>query len=280
MKLKTTLIFLGIVALIGMGAMNNAYTSSTGAPGNYSGAPGDGTCASCHFGGASAAAASLSTNIDTSGYIPGQKYTISVSVADSSCTTFGFEVSSKAKTGGKANGAIAITNSSQTHLASTNHVTHTFAGRVSSNHTKKWSFQWTAPIAGSGNIGIYGAFIAANGNGSDQGDVIVLKNITVKENVAATAGIAISGAAAGKVGVYPNPVNETLHCSILLEKQSLVNISLFDLNGHLAKVLTRNTEMSAGMQQMSFGINELSSGLYILNVNTSNNNYFQKVIIE
>lgn len=72
----------------------------------------------------------------------------------------------------------------------------------------------------------------------------------------------------GLSGVYPNPFNSTSSAMIDLPKSSLVNVGIYDLSGrHVLDIATG--EMSAGSHKFVINGETLSSGIYILRVESS-----------
>jgi len=166
---------------------------SSGSPGGKTGSPGDGAnCTQCHTGTPQSASGWITTNIPAMGYTPGQTYTITVTGTHSGVGKFGFETTAESS-GGSKKGTFIITDAVQTQLTNSNHaVTHTSAGTTPSGNSKTWTFDWTAPAAGTGNITFYAAFNAANGNGNNQGDVIYLTSTSVSEEVVPETSLTIS----------------------------------------------------------------------------------------
>ena len=145
-----------------------------GSPGGRSGSPGDNgnTCTGCHTGTANTAFAWITTNVPTSGYVAGQTYTITATGTHQGVVRFGFELTVEDSQGNKV-GTLQITDPTRTKLVNGNKaVTHTANGINPSGNSNSWSADWVAPTGVQGNIGIYAAFNAANGNGSTSGDVI------------------------------------------------------------------------------------------------------------
>lgn len=182
--LLTSLLIIGI--LIYDGSHNYIIPNATGAPGGYAGSPSDGgfTCAvgGCHGGTATTKTGWITSNIPTTGYVPGIVYTITATATYAGRSTFGFEISPQ-KAGGALGGTINITNTAQTHITATKYITHTFSG-ISGSGNKIWTFNWVAPPVGSGTITFYGAFNAANGDGTSFGDIIYTSTLAVSENTA------------------------------------------------------------------------------------------------
>ena len=155
----------------------------TGAPSGKANDPASGSanCTGCHSGTATsnAAVAYITTNIPTTGYVPGTTYTITAHVVYAGKTRFGFEVTPQ-NTSGIQKGTITITDPTNTKIVSTKYVTHTSSGNTGSG-SRTWSFNWTAPAVGTGAVGFYGAFIVGNNNGSESGDLTYTTSTMVME---------------------------------------------------------------------------------------------------
>ena len=134
-----------------------------GSPGAKTGSPSDGNdCTSCHNATTSSGSAVINSNIPFTGYVPGQTYTIIVTVTQQGISRFGFEVTAEeGNVGSNKVGTFLITNSNETKLKNNNSaVTHKQAGTIA-NNSKQWSFDWIAPQSGIiGGVIFYGAFIA------------------------------------------------------------------------------------------------------------------------
>ena len=160
------------------------YSSPDGAPSGVANDPSSGSanCTSCHSGTATTPAisvANISTNIPTAGYTPGTTYTITATINYAGRTRFGFEISPQ-NTAGTYKGNIIITNSSQTKITGTKYITQTSGGN-SGTGTKTWTFNWVAPVAGTGTVTFYGSMLAANNNGGTSGDITYILQKSVNE---------------------------------------------------------------------------------------------------
>ncbi len=123
-----------------------------GSPAGYTGSPGDAkNCTQCHGGTASSVTGWITSNIPPAGYTPGTSYTITVTVTGSGKK--GFEVSPQNLTGTLL-GTLAAGSGSEL-AGSGKYVTQ--SSGVNSNPAT-WSFTWTAPAAGTGDVTFYGAF--------------------------------------------------------------------------------------------------------------------------
>ncbi len=184
--MKTYLLYTLIIGAFCFLLFTSESDSSSGSPGGKTGSPGDGgiTCAQCHSGlPVSTVPGWITTNIPPTGYVPGTVYTITATGTHTGVVKFGFEMTAESNSAIKV-GTFAITNPSETKLTNLNKaVTHTSAGTIPSGNMKTWSANWTAPAAGTGNVSFYGAFNAANGNGSTSGDKIYKTSLSIPEHV-------------------------------------------------------------------------------------------------
>jgi hypothetical protein len=179
--------FIALFAIVATALLIFSSTSTigylTGAPSGKANDPssGNSNCTSCHSGTATSNATigNITTNIPATGYVPGTTYTITANVVYAGKTRFGFEVSPQ-NTAGTLKGTITITDPTNTKIVSTKYVTHTSAGNTGTG-SRSWSFNWTAPAAGTGVVGFYGAFLVGNNNGSESGDLTYKTSITVLE---------------------------------------------------------------------------------------------------
>ncbi len=76
------------------------------------------------------------------------------------------------------------------------------------------------------------------------------------------------------INIYPNPASETLNVNFLEPQHKNSKIEFYDIQGKMVKniIVSNNTN--------AINISDLYSGLYILKINTSNNTYSKKIIIE
>jgi len=176
-------ILLSFVFIIGTPQRTIGYL--TGAPGFKANDPSSGfaNCTGCHSGMGAAvnnvAIANITTNIPATGYVPGTTYQITANVVYAGKTKFGFEVSPQ-NSSGIQKGTIGISDPTNTKVVSTKYVTHTASGNSGSG-SRSWSFNWTAPVVGTGTVGFYGSFVVGNNNGSESGDLTYITSKTVNE---------------------------------------------------------------------------------------------------
>lgn len=189
-KLLTLSLIVTLTSIFVGSIYNNGHSNSSGAPNGFTGSPGDGgnTCAvsGCHSGISVGIKTNVFTsNIPTDGYVPGTTYTITATVRSSpSRNTFGFQISPQTNAGVLV-GSMISTSAGTKLTGAGKYLTHTSSGITGSGGVKSWSFNWVAPVAGTGNVTFYGAFNHANGNGGTSGDSIFKSTFIISEKVQA-----------------------------------------------------------------------------------------------
>jgi hypothetical protein len=149
-------------------------------PTGVTGAPGEGTCMQCHFGG-EVFDGSLSISVPPE-YAPGQSYTITVTLQDPGQSRWGFELIPLRRD--ESTQALVMAGS-LTNLSLLTTIQETVKGQYVSHTSNEfdfgepdgtfagtpdgpvsWSFSWTAPQAGSDTVSFYAAGNAADNSGS------------------------------------------------------------------------------------------------------------------
>jgi hypothetical protein len=159
-------------------------------PAGRTGAPGEGTCTSCH-GPLNDGQGTLTISGIPNPYLPGTKYSVTVSLARAGAMRWGFEATSLfTATNGMA-GTFEITSNttqllskaSRFYVAQLNgsSADGTFAGTADGPVT--WIFNWTAPAAGGGAVTFYIVGLAADNDGQDSsGDLTYTTSATYAES--------------------------------------------------------------------------------------------------
>ena len=181
--MKKHIFILGsIIAIAILFYPQESISLSTGSPGGKTGSPTDGVdCMQCHgVFSTSTTISNITSNIPPSGYVPGNIYNITaVHNGAGFGDPTGFEITCEENTSNTKTGIFFITNSNTTQLVNNgNAVTHTAAG----NSFMTWSFNWEAPLSGTGNVTFYGAFIEAGYPiGLNQGDYFSSTTLSASE---------------------------------------------------------------------------------------------------
>jgi len=188
----TAFFAIGIISLnvISDSGTTSVYAFSGNSPGAKTASPGDGVnCTQCHSGTVNSGSGtrSVTSNIPVSGYVPGQTYTITGTITEALINKFGFEITAEKDADNSKIGTIVLTDATNTQFVNSNNaVTHKSAG-TSGTGSRTWSFDWIAPVAGTGDVTFYGAFNAVNNDGSTAGDKVYTTSVGVSEaNCSAT----------------------------------------------------------------------------------------------
>jgi hypothetical protein len=261
---KSRLLFFAGLTLVGVFTLGNLNSQPTGSPARATGGPAEGgaTCAQggCHGGTATTVTDRITTDIPAEGYTPGTTYNITVSFSGSGRKGFMFSAQN-------ASGEFKGTpiSGSGSKIVFTNYITHSSA---ISGQNATWTFQWTAPSAGTGAVNLYGAFAITTANTAKQ-------MITVAEKV--STGI---NEAAKEIALtsYIDNSDKTLNIAFNLKQQSNVNITLVNYNGQNCGQLHVGN-LSAGQQKLTSSTQHLKAGIYFIQTQVGEQTYFQKVLI-
>jgi len=229
--------------------------SSSGHAG-ATGAPSEGTCASCHGGGSSLASSVFINAVpDFTGstYVPGETYTISVVVNAMGFNNFGFGCvmlnSSNANAGTMqnpgagvklVNGAFGRKNA--VHTAPKN-----------GSETTTFSFEWVAPS--TGDVNVYVGANAVNNNGSTSGDLPFSSTLTLTSPLVSS--VKEHAVALTSLNIFPNPTSEDIQIRYFLAESRELTISLFDLQGK------QMAELWSGKQESGMNTHSLKVPSYI-----------------
>ncbi len=215
-------------------------SNSTGSPGGKTGSPNDiSNCMACHTDAQTGQSATITTNIPSTGYEPGVTYSITVMI--NSSVVFGvngFEITCEDNITNSKAGSFAITNPNTTKFTNNgNAVTHTYAG----NSLESWSFNWIAPISGTGNITFYAAFIQGSYPVGNSGDLFSTATLSFNESIINST-------------ISSNKMEEFSFNFLSKTIVSKTNVLVYDIKGKL--VLSTNSRLT--------DISHLNSGTYIL----------------
>lgn len=268
--MKRTFIFSAAVlcSLYVLLASNSEGPASMG-NGIRNGGPGsNGTCGSCHSGGAGSTTVAISLKEKASGtaasgsYKPGVIYTVTISGNNASLAFFGFQLT--ATTQGNVQAGNFGNFGSDKHMTPLNglQVIEHSTNLSKTNGEYNASFDWIAPAAGTGTVTFYGIINAVNNNDQDNGD-----------RPSPTTSLALTEASTSSLdetkkagfGMYPNPANDMLYVSP--GKSGAYTISVTDLNG---RELLRRRETAQGQSAViALPLHQLPSGTYFVRVNSN-----------
>lgn len=255
-----------------------AHSNTSGGPPGHTGSPGDGrSCATsgCHTGlPVQNQEGLISSNIPTTGYIPGETYTITASISASGISKWGFQISPQ-KPNGQLVGSLINTTSNETQIVgSGKYITHR-AGGTSGIGQRTWTFDWVAPVSGTGDLVFYGAFNASNNMNNSSGDQIILSSLAVSEDLSAGTG-EIQGNDQFKV--YPIPATTDL---FIESRFALSEEALFQLMHISGKKIAETRLLPLqGKYHINLGqIRQLTPGVYIIRLDNGKDRHIDRIII-
>jgi uncharacterized protein (TIGR03437 family) len=176
------------------------YAYAEGPDPGYAGVPGEmGDCTACHVGTVNSGKGGVSVSFPNGlQYTPGVTQHLTVTVQDPDQQRWGFELTarlasdSSSQAGSFTPGADGFTQTkcssssalpmavSCSQSAPLQYIEHTFAGtRLGTPNSASFTFDWTPPASNGGNIAIYVAGNAANGDQNFTGDQIYTKSYTL-----------------------------------------------------------------------------------------------------
>ena len=256
LSLMIAAILLALTSL--MSSFENDSTSYPGgAPPGYTNSPGDKqNCGHCMGADVTNVSGWISSNIPPTGYVPGSTYTIELNVTGSG--NKGFEISPQ-DTSGNLIGI--LTAGAANHLVgSGKYVTHDNSDIGILN----WSFSWTAPNPGVGDVNFYAAFWVEHTQ---------LSTYTVSEN---TNGV--SQKSQLEVALFPDPAKD--HVTLCFNHATSGNVVVEMLKQDGRKIGDIMYEfVQAGPFFQSFPIS-LSKGIYLVRIISGKQEAIRKLIVE
>lgn len=78
---------------------------------------------------------------------------------------------------------------------------------------------------------------------------------------------------------FPNPARNSTTLQFITSGEGLSSIKLYNINGVFIKTLAEG-KFSAGPQQLTISLNQLTPGIYVCTLTTGKNNYRHKVVVE
>lgn len=257
--------------LVASGAMllSNSIGRGTSSGQGAAGAPGDGlTCSSggCH-GSAGPFAPDLQISLTQDGeqiteYRPGETYTLTVKVEATTGTPsrYGFQMTPVIDSDDSAAGSLTDISDNAKALTLND---RTYLEHDGPSNVDEFSATWTAPAEGSGDITVYAAGIAANGNGGPSGDSGTLGSVTFTESDLSSLKVLTKD----EMSFSPNPANNFIIVDTKLNQSMVYNVLTIDG----AKVASGNLE------NKSIDVSNFQNGLYIVTVKSQDFIYRQKI---
>ncbi|MBL4624822.1 MAG: T9SS type A sorting domain-containing protein [Flavobacteriales bacterium] len=268
---------------------------TTGSHPSSTGAPGENTCArsGCHANanvnagdGVNSYTFKNSVGTDVSNYDADETYSISVKIAESSTSKFGFEIVALDVNDDNI-GSWIITDAVRTWHQQTSdpsslnrkYVTHESAGTTATYPGESmWEFDWEAPVSGTGDVTFYFCTSATNNDGSGSGETLYLSNFTIPETGTTTGIIAVvDGEKLIKISYQQK--EGLIQTEFSAKSGDNVLVKLSDLNGKQVAYVASIARNNGKTQQSLFVPGGISSGVYLVTVFVNNQASTKKIFI-
>lgn len=257
-----------------------SFTSGPGAGNAGDPAGGNMTCRRCHGGDAPLTLPNIiQSNIPEQGYTPGITYTISATVGREGRVKFGFQITPQNEQGMFLGTLINTNTDTQLNSANQGYVNHTSSGTSGITGTKTWTFNWTAPVAGSGPVTFYGAFNITNNNNANTGDDIFLSRLTVKEAIATSVFSRNANTNANEISLFPNPSTEVINLEYLVQKENAVDITIVSMNGIVTPIFNSKNHR-IGKYTLPINIENFNPGIYFIKITIGNATSTERFVIQ
>lgn len=244
---------------------NNFLNSNpVGAPAGNTGSVADGqTCgvSGCHSTTPTPTTSSLSSDIPTTGYVPGNTYTISVNIAGTGRK--GFQVSPQS-----LNGTLlgTIASGTDNKIVGTKYVTHTSA---KTSNPGSWTFSWTAPTKGTGEVKFYGAFVNNRPN-------VTTQTLTVQEALGTNVNNNLN---ALKFNVFPNPTIDLINLNFYNHSTSKIEINLISIDGK-TNINLFDKVLNEGNHQLDLDLKNIEKGIYFVEIKNNKSVDYKRIVLQ
>ena len=232
-------------------------------------------------------------------YRPGGSYTVKISAANGTghqLPVFGFQLATVLAAGGGTNNAVQAGTWDSTSLPHNVQyvqgggsgsglnipiVEHSdtisaASGTGGAGTTYSVSVPWTAPIAGTGSVMIYGVLNGSSGHDTaNQNYYQTAAAITITEAV--NTGINNISADLNSFKAYPTLMNDNVTISFDLKKASTATITLVSMQGQVVKTLMSES-LGTGTFTRTYDVNGLASGVYFVRMQIGNSSVVTKVV--
>jgi len=239
------LILIGLATTV---IMSSFMLNSTGAPAKKTGSPSDGAnCTECHLGLPVKITTGIQTNIPPEGYTAGTTYTITTTNPATGFGKMGFELTAQ-DAAGVVRGT--FTNGIDTKLVgSGKYITHS----VANTSISSWTFQWTAPAAGTGAITFYAAF----NQGPAGVATVSLTSLLVREKISAS----IKKIENSKYFIISSAKERGFfYIQLADNKNSRTILRVFNINGRIVYEKVTKT----GNEKTLLDLSKSPTGIYII----------------
>lgn len=277
MKIKSTLTLFALLT-ISFFLLNNSGGPASVQGQDRTGSPlSPGACntAGCHDGGTfdpTVTIELLRNNVPVAGYEPGESHTLQVSITAGEGTPAGYGFQAVAlNTNDENAGNFGFPSGGQQLVIFANNVEYMEHSTPSTNNT--FSMSWTAPQMGAGDVTIYAAGNATNGDGMISGDGAMATSLTFTE------GLILSTEDVGQlldVSVFPNPAQEILNVKINSRASGSADLKISDVAGKTIHAEQFDILQGENVKQVDIG--DLNNGMYFISLSSDSETITETIV--
>lgn len=269
-----TLVSISVILISGTAFI---VKKSSGGIVGRTGSPGQTGCNGCHGGGGGTTAVTITANpaFVANKFIPGQTYTVSVTVSNASFSNFGFgcEILTPSNTNA-GNMTTALPGVFFANSGARKNAIH--SGIKTGSGSATFQFVWVAPTSGTATI--YAAGNAVNATGGTAGDTPGLGSLALSPDLSSGITEAQSTSFSG-ISIFPNPIADQFKVNYNLLEDGEVKAAIYDLQGKLvAELFTENQSTGFHSQQLDLPEN-CNGGVYFLKLAQEGKKELQRIII-
>ncbi|MBK6521740.1 MAG: T9SS type A sorting domain-containing protein [Sphingobacteriaceae bacterium] len=256
------------------------HSKSSGGIDSRNGSPGEGTCSVCHSTGSNATTVSINVtpSLTSNEFTQGQTYTITITVAGSGYSKFGFGCEILEKPSNTNAGLMQSPGSGVQLINGSNGRKNALqTAPKNGSGTADFTFEWIAP-SNSNSVTIYAVGNCVNGNGSTSGDFARAVSLTLTTPTVTALGEQKEASLKG-FNLYPNPAQDKIHLSYSLIDPKNVKIQLSSISGEVVAELM-NEGQTNGIHAKNLDIPaHLAAGVYFLKVFTDDQSVAQRLVV-
>lgn len=274
-RLRPLLPFAALTAALLTTAYSSGPASSNGS--GFTGAPSAGggqetVCGTCHSGGAFGSPRLEARFADMADlrYVPGQTYSVTVSVRpeQGSPVAYGFQAQFLDGSSPILQPAGTLTASNPTTQIATLGNGRSYAEHNGPQPDSLFTFDWTAPAAGTGPVTLYltGNLVnRADGERGDNGSSTPYQ-LTLTEGSATTS--LDDASAVQRIAVAPNPTSGPVRVRIDAESAGTYTVRIVDPTGRAVRSTTHR--LAGGTTTLPADLTDLPPGMYYAQVSGPN----------
>lgn len=263
---KSVLVFCTLLSAIWIVLSSNASGAGFNQGVDRSGSPlGDSFCGDCHGTGTynpTLEVAMLDGANPITAYVPGKRYTMQVKIVAGAGTPggYGYQATVLDTKSNAQAGAFSAAPTGQRIV--------TLGGRQYAEQSRRstsntFQMPWTAPAAGKGDLKVYAAGLAVNGDGGSGRDNAVKATLSLSEATATS--LASNRILNAQVKVYPNPAVEFARVEIEGNSENeQLWVNLLDVQGRILQ--TQKLQQSIRNSQVDLNVQALPKGQYWVQV--------------